>query len=84
MSGKVKLVVCNEPQNCETVKEFEARLSEAEKILKYFKDLLIDAYPCLGSCLGDYCEDFVPTNCPAVQAKLYWDKHKALLRGEAE
>jgi hypothetical protein len=38
MSEKVKLVVCNEPQNCETVKELECRLVEAEN--KYYaKDI---------------------------------------------
>lgn len=48
MSEKVKLVVCNEPQNCGTVKELEAEYQKAKvslnsigkwyKRIRYYKD----------------------------------------------
>ena len=78
MTENIRLVTCNEPQNCGTVKELEAKLKELQKGVIYFHDLLLDAYPCVHRCLGDYCEDFAPTACPGMQARVYFQRHPDL------
>ena len=70
----VKLVVCNEPENCETVKELQAMLKEAQRRLDRSSDII--------SCATWQIEDPEnPDRMLGAFSQETWDEYWGVVKG---
>jgi hypothetical protein len=70
MSEKVKLVVCNEPQNCGTVKELEARLAELQPDAEKWRFLHLEAEEPLSCQMCRNAHDAVLRKLDSTESRL--------------